>query len=131
MKSIKKFWEGLSYWVKGGVIGFIIPLLIIVFNWLFIKVFNLKIFASLVTIIAIPTFLISYGLKLIGVLDFIGIQNILNISEEYGVESSILLGIFSTPIFYLIIGMLIGIIYQKYKVHKKGVNFKFFPLLII
>jgi len=112
MKGIIKLWKGLAYWKRGGIIGFTLPLLIIILASITGSYpYSGFPFGYILIIMSIPTFFIFFGFKLVGILSLLRI----GLRDEYGVETAIALGVLSTPIFYCCLGILIGWLYKKYK----------------
>jgi hypothetical protein len=105
--KLKTWWQQLKYWQKGGLIGFIIPIILFLFGLIITPI------GYLLVIMAIPPFFIFFGLQPLDFFGAIGTENILNV--EYDIAIPILLGVVFTPIFYALIGALIGLIIGKVK----------------
>jgi hypothetical protein len=94
MNNIKKFWEKLNYWQKGGVVGAIFGLIILLLIWkLAIEPFTLSNEVAKI-LVGVPTFLALF----------------------IPVESELTIYVFVLGIvFYSLIGILIGLIIGKVK----------------
>ena len=96
MKKIKKFWSKLKLWQKGGIIGFIFGLIV-------------SLGGSLLPILGL--FLIFLSLLIIFI--FAGL-NMLS-DDPWGPEGIAAIAFLLSPIFYALIGALIGLIIGKVK----------------
>jgi len=97
MRKIKKFWNKLKCWQKGGIVGFIVSLVFVIIN-------TFIVYGGLGLIIFYP---INWFL-----FDFFNLFNLRNCGEScWGV--TILIGNIEFIGFITLIGLLIGLIIQK------------------
>ncbi|MBI2650283.1 hypothetical protein HYX04_03140 [Candidatus Woesearchaeota archaeon] len=100
MRKTKQFWGKLKYWQKGGVIGLIFGL--IVFYFSFSPFYDSP---FLIILIALPY------------LSFATILWILNAlpNDPLAPEGIVVIAVYLSPIFYTLLGILIGLIIGKIK----------------
>ncbi|MBC8500562.1 MAG: hypothetical protein ISS25_03295 [Nanoarchaeota archaeon] len=112
MKKITKFWRRLSYWQKGGIIGFLIPICLLVIGFLLNHLLFFKdnsINLLIVDIFYFPMGLFSYFFDLFVKKGVIECQ-----SEACALGGyHMLIGLFA-PIIYALIGIGIGLFIQRY-----------------
>ena len=107
MKKAIKWWKGLAYWKKGAIIGF--------FGSLILLLMGKYLFSPFAILIIFPTSLIILGLQIIFNLPLSSVGNLIGVHNEYGIEIAIVLGTIISPLFYLLLGALIGFIIGKRK----------------
>ena len=106
-----KFWNKLKYWQKGGIIGFLLSLSFVIYLWVALVYFqheppNFFKF-SLGFLILPPSFIVMILTKLFG-----------GQIEVFTIELMVITALI-TPMFYFLVGALIGLIIGKYKNQKK------------
>ena len=92
MKKVKRFWKKLKYWQKGGIIGLLVGL---------IPYLAFDIFPFLAVLAILPMIVISL---------LVGPQ-----SDPLAIEGIAAYALIISPIFYLILGFIIGLIIGKLK----------------
>ena len=101
MKKLKTWWRGLKYWQKGGMIGALIPIILIL-----VSLFCVSVISGDESIYCtIPFFLISFFfvLDILVIFDFLPNQIIM------------IFYYLSSIVIYSVIGALIGLIIEKIK----------------
>ena len=101
MRKIKEFWNKLKYWQKGGIIGLLVGLI----PYLAFYLFNVDMFPFLAIPLAIPVILPMIVISLL-----VGSQ-----SDPLAIEGIAAYALIISPIFYLILGFIIGLIIGKLK----------------
>lgn len=114
MKKIKKFWKKLDYWQRGGIMGFVVPILyFIIISFLdFILVIFIKndtFLRSLQSISYFPLTIFSW------LFDSLIFKDIDCMSEICALGGYHLLLTFFSPILYAILGGVIGLIVSTMK----------------
>jgi len=113
--NFKKWWKKLKGWQKSGVIGFLIGLIIII-GMLFSIIIGFNLLRNFFMYLSIPAVLLSGPLsKLLFYIPYFESRFKQSCTGEGAFLCPLIIGMIFLPFIYGAIGMIVGIILQKFK----------------